>query len=136
MSTAMEKMLRRMTLPNADLRCTAVEAMDDPYWDMADGVVHKRSASKTHSRSSSLLFDAELTKLVDMLPPWSVRSKKGKDVKAAPEPSASTLVTKPHVDADKENNSKPQSQGHSRSKSQPFVAAAKSTFHFMLLYPL
>lgn len=28
----MEKLLRRMILPNADLRCTAEAAMADPYW--------------------------------------------------------------------------------------------------------
>lgn len=32
MSSSLEKLLRRMILPNADLRCTAGAAMADPYW--------------------------------------------------------------------------------------------------------
>ena len=32
MSSGMEKLLRRMISPNADMRCTATEAMADPYW--------------------------------------------------------------------------------------------------------
>jgi hypothetical protein len=36
MSKAMEKMLRRMIAPNADMRCVASDAMDDPYWTGKD----------------------------------------------------------------------------------------------------
>lgn len=32
MSKAIEKLLRRMISPNADLRCTASDAMKDSYW--------------------------------------------------------------------------------------------------------
>jgi serine/threonine-protein kinase GIN4 len=32
MTKGVEKMLRRMIAPNADLRCTATEAMADGYW--------------------------------------------------------------------------------------------------------
>ena len=32
MSKGVEKLLRRMILPNADLRCNASQAMEDPYW--------------------------------------------------------------------------------------------------------
>ena len=32
MSNTVEKLLRRMIFPNADLRCTAEAALADPYW--------------------------------------------------------------------------------------------------------
>lgn len=35
MSKGVEKLLRRMILPNADLRCNASDAMKDPYWTAA-----------------------------------------------------------------------------------------------------
>ncbi|KAL1686161.1 kinase-like domain-containing protein [Schizophyllum commune] len=44
MSRGMEKLLRRMMSPNADLRCTASAALEDPYW-AADAHPHRRSAS-------------------------------------------------------------------------------------------
>jgi len=32
MSRGIEKLIRRMVAPNADVRCFATEALDDPYW--------------------------------------------------------------------------------------------------------
>ena len=32
MSRAIEKLIRRMVAPNADVRCFASEALDDLYW--------------------------------------------------------------------------------------------------------
>ena len=32
MSRGIEKLIRRMVAPNADVRCLASEALDDPYW--------------------------------------------------------------------------------------------------------
>lgn len=43
MSKGMERMLRRMVAPNADLRYTAPEAMADPFWD------YRRSSVTAHS---------------------------------------------------------------------------------------
>lgn len=55
MSKGAEKMLRRMIQPNADLRCTAPEVLQDLYWDAplpASG--HKKSASSgTPDKSKS-----------------------------------------------------------------------------------
>ena len=56
MSKGAEKILHRLIQPNADLRCTAPEALQDPYWDSplpASG--HKRAVvggarDKSHSR--------------------------------------------------------------------------------------
>jgi serine/threonine protein kinase len=56
MSKAAEKMLRCMIQPNADLRCTAPEVLQDPYWDTplsASGPKKATSNStpeKAHSR--------------------------------------------------------------------------------------
>ena len=33
LSPSVERFLKRMIVPNADLRCTAAEIMGDPYWD-------------------------------------------------------------------------------------------------------
>jgi serine/threonine-protein kinase GIN4 len=41
----MERLLRRMVAPNADLRCTAKDAMMDDYW-------HQRPVINTHSESN------------------------------------------------------------------------------------
>ena len=42
MSKGIEKLLRRMVLPNADLRCTASQATEDPYWTASEpGHAHR-----------------------------------------------------------------------------------------------
>ncbi|KAF9255643.1 hypothetical protein L218DRAFT_314111 [Marasmius fiardii PR-910] len=67
MSKGVEKLLRRMLAPNADLRCTATEAMKDPYW-LPDGQSsHRRSSSY----GSSIVFEKDITKLMDLTPPWT-----------------------------------------------------------------
>ncbi|KAH9990040.1 kinase-like domain-containing protein [Russula vinacea] len=46
MSKGAEKMLHRMIQPNADLRCTAPEVLQDPYWDASlPAPGHKKPAS-------------------------------------------------------------------------------------------
>lgn len=47
MSEGVETLLRRMILPNADLRCTASEAMEDAYWTKE---VEKEKEGRTHSK--------------------------------------------------------------------------------------
>ncbi|OSD07458.1 hypothetical protein PYCCODRAFT_1358875 [Trametes coccinea BRFM310] len=86
MSRGAEKLLRRMVLPNADLRCTAEEAMRDAYWTSNEGekepaakAHHRKSASVSHSRTSSLILDREMSKLLDVIPPWSSRANKDKE---------------------------------------------------------
>lgn len=44
MSTGMEKLLQRMIAPNADLRCTASQAMADEFWRP------RRESTSTHSK--------------------------------------------------------------------------------------
>jgi hypothetical protein len=55
MSKGAEKMLRRMIQPNADLRCTAPEVLQDPYWDASlPAPGHKKLASSgTPDKSKS-----------------------------------------------------------------------------------
>ena len=55
MSKMAEKMLHRMIQPNADLRCTAPEVLQDPYWDASlSAPGHKKSASSGASDKSKL----------------------------------------------------------------------------------
>jgi hypothetical protein len=55
MSKGAEKMLHRMIQPNADLRCTAPEVLQDPYWDASlPAPGHKKPASSgTPDKSKS-----------------------------------------------------------------------------------
>ena len=43
MSRGVEKLIRRMVAPNADVRCFATEALDDSYWVPKEALkaVHK-----------------------------------------------------------------------------------------------
>ena len=50
MSPAVENLLQRMVLPNADLRCTATAAIADPYWKQSDSPDAK---AKTDARGHS-----------------------------------------------------------------------------------
>ena len=71
MSKGVERLLRKMMSPNADLRVTSSEAMQDSYWVDKPASQHK---------TSSAILDAEinLSKLLDTTPPWS-SSWKGKN---------------------------------------------------------
>ncbi|TFK52188.1 hypothetical protein OE88DRAFT_1657290 [Heliocybe sulcata] len=65
MSKGIERLLKKMTLPNADLRITSSQAFDDPYWtkDLEPPVsAHKRTASGTPS-------------FVDIISPFSTHSR-------------------------------------------------------------
>lgn len=55
MTTGIEKLLRRMVTPNADLRCTASAAMKDPYWTQSRAEDAQISTNRTaHSHSGSI----------------------------------------------------------------------------------
>ena len=51
MSKGIEKMLHRMIQPNADVRFTATEALDDPYWDSPLPVPKKTASSGTPDKA-------------------------------------------------------------------------------------
>ncbi|THV03038.1 kinase-like protein [Dendrothele bispora CBS 962.96] len=65
MSKGIERLIKRMLSPNADLRCTATEAMRDIYWMQDTTSSHRRSSSYT----SSIVFEKDLSKLANMTPP-------------------------------------------------------------------
>ncbi len=53
MSKGVEKMLHRMIQPNADVRCTAPEALCDPYWDAPLPVPKKAASSRTPDKAKA-----------------------------------------------------------------------------------
>ncbi|KAJ7433039.1 hypothetical protein B0H11DRAFT_773977 [Mycena galericulata] len=111
MSKAIEKLLRRMISPNADLRCTASDAMNDSYWRQSrePASSHRRSASYT----SSVVFEKDPSKLTDALSPWSAKAKENR--------SPPGLRSSPSFS--KEGDS---TRSITRSKSQPKVTASKA----------
>ncbi|CUA75070.1 Cell surface glycoprotein 1 [Rhizoctonia solani] len=103
MSKPCEKALKRMTLPNADLRATAVDILADPYFKGEDDL----------NRSN---LSVDLSILSDIIPPWSrqslasrsksraqasIKSKQTTIAKRPPPVKAAT--TKAMPTADKEN---------------------------------
>ncbi|CAE7185958.1 unnamed protein product [Rhizoctonia solani] len=101
MSKPCEKALKRMTLPNADLRATASDVLADPYFKGEDEM----------NRSN---LSVDLSVLSDIIPPWSrhtlaqSRSKaqasiKNKQASVAQRPSALKAATTRSALADKEN---------------------------------
>ncbi|EUC62064.1 kinase [Rhizoctonia solani AG-3 Rhs1AP] len=104
MSKPCEKALKRMTLPNADLRATALDVLADTYFKGEDEM----------SRSN---LSVDLSVLSDIIPPWSrhslaqSRSKsrtqasiKNKQASVAKRPSAvKAATTKVAPTTDKEN---------------------------------
>ncbi|KAG7445820.1 kinase-like protein [Guyanagaster necrorhizus] len=114
MSKGMEKLLHRMIAPNADLRCTASQAMQDPYWKTRkeEDPQHRRSSSNT----SLLVFEKDMSKLLEFTPSRS-QTTKGKENLKSPLALFSSKSPKA-TDSD----------GHhtvARSKSQPKVIASK-----------
>ncbi|KAK7048599.1 kinase domain-containing protein [Favolaschia claudopus] len=106
MSKPMERLLRRMISPNADLRCTASDAMKDSYWRQADST-HRRSASYT----SSVVFEKDPSKLGSPISPWSTKAKENRTPPGL------------HSSASKDGDSVQRSL--TKSKSQPKVTASK-----------
>lgn len=128
----MEKLLRRMISPNADLRCTASEAMADPYWTQTqtdvpvpshseqyapitivpylDYVFAEKPASVSNIRPASVV---DATKLSEGLP--RLKSRVSKDISLTPKSKAEKK--KVHVSGDKENVSGPPGLIREKSRS-------------------
>ncbi|KAF7980025.1 hypothetical protein HWV62_40146 [Athelia sp. TMB] len=120
MSKGMEQFLRRMIAPNADLRCTAADAMGDCYWSgrvESIAASHKRAASA----SPSVALDKEMSKLMDMSLPWSPHSASS----STPKSKQDKENMMPTVKETKEPKSIFSAVSHTRSKSQPKVASPK-----------
>lgn len=144
MSKGMERMLRRMLMPNADLRCHAVHAMADMYWHVRpESAIHSKytvpqpknhpnndhlsalersvSAVSTTETPPSVILDREVSKLMDVSLPWSSRSRTKENKENVVRPS--------HRDKEnQEPRSIFSSAGHSRAKSQPKVAVPKGDY--------
>ncbi|KAK7690268.1 hypothetical protein QCA50_006923 [Cerrena zonata] len=94
MSKHVEKLLKRMIAPNADVRCTASDAMADVYWTMDAAPhrshAHKKSASVSQVLSPSLTanLNTDVSKLLDTIPPWTSRSGKEQIPDISPEAPA------------------------------------------------
>ncbi|KAF8262824.1 hypothetical protein EI94DRAFT_655407 [Lactarius quietus] len=93
MSKGVEKMLHRMIQPNADVRCTASEALEDPYWDALLPASKKTASGGTPDK----------TRPRSVTPAWSSRRvSKGqpperKRVERRDEDKENTPVTTPNV---------------------------------------
>ncbi|KAJ7625320.1 hypothetical protein DFH06DRAFT_1304939 [Mycena polygramma] len=109
MSKIIEKMLRRMISPNADLRCTATDAMNDPYWRplRETDASHRRSAS----HGSSVVFEKDQSKLSNPVSPWSTNAKENR--------------SPPGLDSSFSKEGKSLQRSLTKSKSQPKVTSSK-----------
>ncbi|KAF8132205.1 hypothetical protein K438DRAFT_1998613 [Mycena galopus ATCC 62051] len=110
MSKTMEKLLRRMISPNADLRCTSSDAMNDPCWRPLKETEssHRRSSSYT----SSVVFEKDASKLGNPISPWSNNSKKENR-------------SPPGLDSSFSKEGDSIQRSITKSKSQPKVTASK-----------
>lgn len=153
MSTGMEKLLKRMLAPNADLRYTATRAMADAYWSdrlasvshskpffnivnliLNDLILLERSiSSNSVNASPSVAADKDMSKLLDIrLPSWSSRSTSNSRDK---ENLSRSQLPRP------KENKEPRSMfggitNHARSKSQPKAAAPKGNcLHALIEHP-
>ncbi|KAJ7689156.1 hypothetical protein B0H17DRAFT_643200 [Mycena rosella] len=110
MSKAIEKLLRRMISPNADLRCTASDAMNDAYWRplKEPSALHRRSSSY----SSSIVFEKDRAKLGNPVSPWS----------ASATAAAKENLSSPGLDFSKDNDVH---CSLTKAKSQPRVTNSK-----------
>ncbi|PPQ85184.1 hypothetical protein CVT25_004191 [Psilocybe cyanescens] len=128
-SKGMEKLLQRMIAPNADLRCTAMQAMADSYWQppRRDSVVSHSAffplfleaasenalcLERASSYNSSVVFEKDIDKLLNMTP---------LSCKGAKENVQSPPGLKADVFRDEDASMK---RTLAKSKSQPRVAAA------------
>ncbi|KAF8645210.1 hypothetical protein AX16_008037 [Volvariella volvacea WC 439] len=95
MSPGIERLLQRMIVPNADLRCTASQAMEDPYWEPTEGLpgTHHRSAS----RSSAVDMASVLPKTRQNKPASRSPSPPGLLIKIPSKPTPVTARSTPRV---------------------------------------
>ncbi|KAJ7784292.1 hypothetical protein B0H16DRAFT_1491934 [Mycena metata] len=109
MSKTIEKLLRRMISPNADLRCTASDAMNDSYWRPVKerDPLHRRSASHT----SSVVFEKDPSKLLGTVSPWSSTAKEN--------------LNPPGLETSFSQDGDSSQRSITRAKSQPKVTSSK-----------
>ena len=102
MSRGIEKLIRRMVTPNADVRCFASEALDDAYWVPKEALkavqkaAHRmcptrtlsgapliifpthtgKSASLSQAALSAMNIDVDTSRLLDIVSPFTTRTLK------------------------------------------------------------
>ena len=102
MTRALEKLIRRMVAPNADVRCLASDALDDPYWVPKEALkavqraAHRMTFTSTFLRASLTIFsthigksaslsqaalsamhiDVDTSRLLDIVSPFTTRTLK------------------------------------------------------------
>ncbi|KAG2138634.1 uncharacterized protein EDB93DRAFT_1090613 [Suillus bovinus] len=105
-----EKLLKRMIVPNADLRCTAKQAMADVYWQAAvpDKLIHSPSLKDTSTPKDAVPKDAPVSRRLDISLPWSSNSRS---------PSRSSVSRTPEKEI--QEDTRVNERHHARSKSQP-----------------
>lgn len=129
MSRSVEKLIRRMVAPNADVRCLASDALDDPYWipkevlKSTQKAAH-RTAVRSHFRRASLTtlpahigksaslsqvafsamnIDVDTSRLLDIVSPFTTRTlkdRKGGDKENVTKVVPSAPTRKPDIKSD------------------------------------
>jgi serine/threonine-protein kinase GIN4 len=129
-----------MISPNADLRCTAMQAIADPYWQTTrkDSPLHSQFScylnllpselnsyfnlsERSSSHTSSLAFEKDLARLMNLSPPWKSKQNIASPLglNTANEDSKDDLFGSKHPML-------------AKSKSQSKVAATKSKANITL----
>lgn len=91
-----------------------------------------KSASVSHSRPTSLVLDKDVSKLLDVLPPWSRANKekekeRTKTEKTKDKTKFATVSGKENVHAGMDAEAGPTRPGHARSQSQPKLQIFEGT---------
>ena len=128
MSRGVEKLIRRMVAPNADVRCFASEALDDPYWIPKEALkgtqksAHRtavhfaslhalltsllshigKSASLSQVALSAMNIDVDTSRLLDIVSPFTTRTlnRKGSNKENPTKTASSANVRKSVVKSD------------------------------------
>ena len=129
MSRGVEKLIRRMVAPNADVRCLASDALDDPYWvpkevlKAIQKTAHRmairfhllrtsltpllahigKSASLSQAAFSAVGIDVDTSRLLDIVSPFTTRTlkdRKGSNKENVTKTVSSTPIRKPDIKSD------------------------------------
>lgn len=129
MSKGIEKMLHRMIQPNADVRFTATEALDDPYWDSPLPVPKKTASSGTPDKAKPRnVTSAKSSRQVSKGQPPERKRAERRD-----EDKENTPVTTPNV---KKNPVRQRVLSGSGGKRSFFLNSSRkwfSTFYYPVL---
>jgi serine/threonine-protein kinase GIN4 len=130
MSAGAERLLSRLLTPNADLRCTAADALADAYWTAPVAPLSPPSLGKTPRREPA----PRAPSVAEILSPWATRSMRGRGKEnAAPrERTIAPAASAPGLDAEKRRQSRQPLKGddgplRARTGGSRSVAAASQS---------